>query len=359
VRPVLALTLLLLGSTPLPAEAGHLIVPPYVDVIVFDVFNGASGAEVKLFPPSSRTPVRGGANDVEAIRVGTALTTFVVPRPQPGRWIIRNSHHGARVRIVSQQFFLRGVLVHPEATEKLRQHDRVQLVYRLLDGNGRPLRPTAEYPLSLDVVIADPEGARTQMTMKAATDLGPGAFRSVEEVECTVGGRYWAEVKVRTVDAAGRRLDIFDDRWSGFSVAPAARVDCRVELSGTFAWLPIHANVSCVDAAACIVDLRTIAIGPHAGLFRARLWRDGRPSNADLDLRDAGRGMFRARLRGADRGGDYRLQLLVDRARLRPAYNVRFIPAETRFQRNALLEWIALAIAVLTIAIVFARRARR
>jgi Mg-chelatase subunit ChlD len=340
-----------------PTES--LVVPPYLETIVFDVFRGSPDAQVEIFPPASTLPIRDGRDAVEAVRVGSVLTTYVVPRPRAGRWRIRRSHGTAHVRIVSQQFFPRGLLVQPGPTEPLRQYDRVSLIYRVLDAEGQPLREISAYRLVLEVALASPDGQRTSIRMRRAATLGPSVFRSEHDSECALPGRYWTDVKVMTVDDAGSRLDVFHDRWSGFSVSPAQRVDCRVRASGTIAWLPLKTEVSCFDAAARVADLQAITTDSKASLFRALLWRDGRAADAALDLRSAGPGKLRGTVHGASRSGSYRLQLIADRAHLRPAYNIRFVPTEVTFMRKSVFEWLLAVIALAAvIALVRRRRSR-
>ncbi len=351
-----------IGTRTVEPEArasASLVVPPYLETIVFDVFRGSPGAVVEIFPPASRTPIRSGKDAVEAVGVGDVLATYVVPRPRPGRWIIRKSHGDARVRIVSEQFFPRGLLVQPAPMEPLRQYDRVRLAYQVLDSDGQPLREIPGYKLALQVALALPNGERTSVTMHRAADLGRAVFRSAHDPECVLPGRYWTDVKLMTVDDGGRRLDVFHDRWSGFSVSPAQRVDCRVNASGAIAWLPVKTDVACFDAAARVADLRAIAMGSQESLFRALLWRDGRAADAALDLRSAGPGTLRGTLRGARRSGSYRLQVIADRARLRPAYNIRFVPAEVTFTRKSVLEWLAAAVALAAVVALVKRRRSR
>jgi len=336
-----------------------LVVPPYLETIVFDVFRGSPDAVVEIFPPASTIPIRDGRDAVEAVRVGSVLTTYVMPRPRAGRWTIRRPHGAARVRIVSQQFFPRGLLIQPAPTEPLRQYDRVSLAYRVLDAEGQPLRELSEYRLALELGLARPDGERTSVTMRRAAALGPSVFLSERDSECVLPGRYWTDVKVMTVDDAGSRLDVFHDRWSGFSVSPAQRVDCRVTASGTIAWLPLKTEVSCFDAAARVADLQAITMGSQASLFRPLLWKDGHAAASALDLRPAGPGTLRGTVRGASRSGSYRLQLIADRAHLRPAYNIRFVPVEVAFTRKAVFEWVAAVITLAAaIALVKHRRSR-
>lgn len=203
-----------------------LTVPPYLDVIVFDVLRLSAAVTVEIFPPGSAAPIRSGTGGIESIRIGDVLTTLVVPRPRPGEWVIRKSHQDARVRILSQQFFPRGLLLRPAPTETLRQCDRVPIVYRVLDGSGRPFEELPDYALALDLTVAMPGGAITTVAMERDPSLGVCAFRSARELECDLPGRYWTDVRITTVAGDGHRLDVFRDRWSGFSVVAGPGKEC-------------------------------------------------------------------------------------------------------------------------------------
>ena len=344
----------------MPAKSGApvdtLIVPPYLEVVVFDVFRGAAGAEVQILPPAAAEPLRAGRAGVEAFSLGDVLSTLVVPRPPPGEWTIRRRHRNARVRILSQQFCPRGSLVAPQPADALRQYDRVRLAYRVTDSNGQSLRELAGYGLSADVTLIEPNGAMRRVGTEPWPD-GNG-FRSTRDTECDLAGRYWTDIRITTVDARGRHIEVFRDRWSGFSVAPATRVDCRVSAAAAMC-LPVRTRIECTSLGAGLVDLRQVAAGSPAELVRAAVWRDGSPARAALDLRYAGGGLLRGWLRGAGRTGLYRLQLSTDRARLRPAYNVRFEPTELFIVRRTPSPWLLLPLAGATaVAVVYLRRRR-
>lgn len=196
-----------------------LIVPPYLEIIVFDIFRASRSGTVAIFPPDSASPIRAGAHGIESLAVGDVLTTLVVPRPEPGEWIIRKSRADARVRILSQQFFPRGMLSRPAETELLRRCTHASLAYRVLDGSGQPLEELHRYALSLDVTLTRPDGGATAIAMERDPALGAGVFRNIHEPFCDLAGRYWTDVRITTADAQGHRLEIFRDRWSGFSVA--------------------------------------------------------------------------------------------------------------------------------------------
>jgi len=200
-----------------------LVVPPYLEIIVFDIFRASRDATVEIFAPRGTAPIRPGANGVMSLPVGDVLATLVVPRPAAGEWIIRKSRPDARVRVLSQQFFPRGALLRPAETETLRRCTRVPLAYRVLDARGEPLRELPEYTLALEVTLAKPNGASSTIAMEREPALGLSGFRSTEDPMCDIAGRYWTDVRVTALDAKAHRLEVFRDRWSGFSVVPA---DC-------------------------------------------------------------------------------------------------------------------------------------
>jgi von Willebrand factor type A domain len=197
-----------------------LVVPPYLEVIVFDIFRASRNAAVEIFPPRSTRPIRAGINGITSLPVGDVLATFVVPRPVPGEWIIRKSRADTRVRVLSQQFFPRGVLLRPAETETLSRCSRVPLAYRVLDGRGDPLEELPDYALTLEVTLAKPDGANSTIAMERDASLGAAGFRSAHDMLCEIAGRYWTDVRITALDAKGHRLEVFRDRWSGFSVAP-------------------------------------------------------------------------------------------------------------------------------------------
>jgi len=198
-----------------------LVVPPYLEIVVFDIFRAARNASVEIFPPRSSTPIRAGTNGIMSLSVGDVLATLVVPHPTPGEWTIRKSRPDARVRVLSQQFFPRGALLRPAETETLRCRTRVPLAYRVLDEHGKPLQEIRDYALTLEVTLAGPDGSSSTVAMEREPSLGASGFRSTKDPLCEIAGRYWTDVRITALDAKGYRLEVFRDRWSGFSISPA------------------------------------------------------------------------------------------------------------------------------------------
>ena len=195
-----------------------LVVPPYLDTIVFDVFRGHPPGEVAIFAPDALRPI--DPEKAGEVRTGELLSTVVVRRPAPGRWTFRKTRANGRVKIFSQQFFPRGTLLEP-AGAPVQQYDRIAVAYRLTDAGGAPLEELPGYPLSLAVTVITPNGQRRPLRVRRDSLRGPGRFRTIEKTECDAAGRYWTEVEVKTNDADEHAVSIFCDRWSGFRVSQA------------------------------------------------------------------------------------------------------------------------------------------
>ncbi|MEO8382704.1 MAG: hypothetical protein ABI779_23805 [Acidobacteriota bacterium] len=242
-----------------------LIVPPYLEIIVFDIFRASRNAAIEIRPPHSLQPIRAGVDGVESVLIGDVMSTLVVPHPAPGEWTILKSHADARVRILSQQFFPRGALLRPAQTDTLRRCDPIPLAYRVMDGNGRPLEELPGYAVSLEMILAKPNGTTVRIDMKRDPALGAGVFRGANDIVAEMAGRYWTDVRILTTDAGSHRLQLFRDRWSGFSVAPGPRTRCSAQTapaaggarplfrsSTTIGWIAAALLISIAVAAAWI-----------------------------------------------------------------------------------------------------------
>lgn len=200
-----------------------LVLPPYLESVVFDLFSEGRETAVEVFAPDSPDrPLAAGVDGVEEIRVGEILRTLIVRRPAPGRWLFRKPRPESRVKIRSQQFFPRGALVEPAGGEPVRQDDQVLVAYRVTDENGAPLEELPGYPLSAEVVLVGPQGLRLSLGMERQPQRGPGVFRTRRRAPCNLPGRYWTEVVLTARDLTGQKVRVLQDRWSGFSVRPSA-----------------------------------------------------------------------------------------------------------------------------------------
>jgi Mg-chelatase subunit ChlD len=328
-----------------------LVVPPYLDVVVLDIFHSSPAAKVEVFPPGALRPLKAGSDGVENLGLGNVLSTLVVHRPVPGTWTVRKSSADARVRILSQQFFPKGMLVRPAVTDGVLQYDRVRVAYSVVDANGKSLEEHPDYRLALDLSLTRPDGTVEVLPMERRPALAGTVFEAVRDSDCAFAGRYWTTVGVTSIDADGNRIDVFRDRWSGFSAKPATPVDCRVTAEEE-RWIPgLGVRVECVGGNKRPIEMSAFASGSPARLFQPLVLHKNAKADAALDLQYIGGGIFHGLLRGAEGSGTYRLRLAVDRARLRPPYNVRFVAGDFAFARRStvLWRWLGLLSAVITV----------
>jgi len=206
--------------------AQTLILPPYLDTVVFDVIGGPKNVDVSLFAPDALQSLSGTNRAVEKVRVGDALSSVIVRRPAAGLWTFRPSQRGADIRVFSQQFFPRGLLTRP--AQSPRQHDRLFVDYSIVDRDGSAIRERPEYPFVLQLTLIKPSGERRILAMERMDNGAGTLYRTLSVVDCDLPGRYWTDVEIATQDLKGQRITVFHDYWSGFAVTPAGRVDCVI-----------------------------------------------------------------------------------------------------------------------------------
>jgi hypothetical protein len=198
----------------------ELVIPPYLELVVFDIFHGARNSGVTIFPPDVLRPLQIGAEGVDELRTGARSSTIAVQRPLPGRWTFVKSDVRARVRICVRHFTPRGMLTLSPVRDVLVQRDHVALTYQLFDARGRPLRELTGYPLALTLSLLKPKGGRETVAMYRDSGASSVVFRSRAPLLCDQAGQYWTRVHVDSFDVTGRATEIFQDHWSGFSVIP-------------------------------------------------------------------------------------------------------------------------------------------
>jgi hypothetical protein len=343
-----------------PEMYDNLVVPPYLASVVFDVFSVDPGVEVEIYSPADpAVPLRAGSPGVEAVAVGEIIRTLNVRRPQPGLWRIRKSDPEARVEIFSQQFFPRGQLLEPGAGEAVRQHERVGVTYRVMDGDGRPIQELPGYPLALELALVKPDGSRASYAMAPAPQAGPAVFRTAEEVECDQPGSYRTEVLIATKDLNDHPVTVFRDQWSGFTVGAARRIDChitrpqdnaRVPLYRSLLFLPrpIELELRFTDERDQPLNLTAVFAGAPADILKVSARYDGTELHPKVELADRGGGVLRGRVRGLGRPGTYHLKVEPETDSLPGPYSVRVLPPGLTVRRSlAPYHWVELGILTL------------
>ncbi len=345
----------------IPVVEEEIVIPPYLESMVFDIFSVDPGVRVGIYSPEDpNTPLTPDSDGVEVVSIGEIIKTFTVRRPTPGLWMVRKSDSQARVDVFNQQFFPRGELVQP-APQELRQYETVSVAYRVVDGTGQPIRELAGYPLKLELSLVKPDDSRLRLDMERAPELGEAVFRTVGETECDLPGRYRAEVLVATKDLNDQQVTVFQDGWSGFVVRAALRLECRIEAPRAGERLPLYGPVvfwprpvatrfAFVDENEQPVNLAAILSGSPSELVELSLVRGNGELAPAVELRDLGGGILEGEIDGWLRPGEYRLRPRADRALVPEQYGVRFEPQEVPFSRH--LTWLHWAQLVFLAAVV-------
>jgi hypothetical protein len=203
----------------------RIVLPPYLDSVVFDVFRGRRGDAVAVFAPGATQPLRTDDEDVEEVRLSETISSIVVRNPPPGVWTFRTRGADSTVRVFSQEFFPRGLLVSPAPLRPLPLYSRPKIAYRIVGRDGKPLAELPAYPLSIDMRLSRPDGSAISLAMRRDPDPESSAFEGVNVIACDAVGRYWTEARVFTTDVEQRRVSVFADRWSGFSVTNGPSVN--------------------------------------------------------------------------------------------------------------------------------------
>lgn len=333
------------------AAAEVLVVPPYVDVIVFDIVSHNTPVDqLAIYAPDALRPLDRNSSGIDEVRLGDTLSTVTIRRPAPGPWMFRVPDARVHVKVFSQQFFPRGTLVKPRSADPPRQHDDVEIAYRVVDGEGAPLRESAEYPLSLSLSLIAPDGKRVAVDMKRRSDLGPATFAATTPATCRLAGRHWTDVQIATRDLGRREVVIFHDQWSGFTVTPARLIEChpsppRMQASALGIQTPaVTISVECPNEFLGAVDR-----SPQPWI-RSDLYRDEQLLRDGVTFRKRGTAL-EGRIDTATKPGAYRLHLGVDRAHVPSKFNVRFVPTDVVFKRTAYATWL-IAVATVTAALI-------
>ncbi|MCP4655968.1 MAG: hypothetical protein GY856_11180, partial [bacterium] len=339
----------------------EIVIPPYLESIVFDIFSVDPSVRVDIYSPEDpNTPLDPDSPGVKVARIGEIIRSVTIRRPAPGPWTVRKSDSDARVDVFNQQFFPRGKLIQP--AQELRQYDAVAVAYQVVDGDGEPIRELEGYPLRLELTLVNPDDARLRRAMERAPELGEAVFRTVDETECDVAGHYRTEVLVAAKDFNDQWVTLFQDAWSGFEVRGALRLECRIEAPSTGAQLPLFGPVifwpqpvttrfAFVDENEQPVNLPGL-LRPHE-LLRLSLKRGNVELAPKVKFKYLGGGILEGEIGGWLRSGKYRLRPRADRTLIPEAYGLRFEPREVTFTRGLTAShWLQLALlAVLVLGV--------
>jgi hypothetical protein len=329
-----------------PAVTGgveeSLILPPYLETAVFDVFGAQAAAGVVIVPPASPdrpvpASLEATAPEVEESWLGDVVRTVTVHRPAPGRWIFRKPSRRARVEIFSRQFYPRGELVEPQPGKEIYPGQAVEIGYRLLDGSRGPLVPLPGYPLEVQLALVRPDGGRRHYEMaKSQRTDSRSTYESKSEVRADLPGHYRTEVELAATTASGDRVTVFRDLWSGFEVREPELIACQASMPrsvvrAALRSAPPSLRLECRNRRGEPFDFEDLGGEAAADLFRPRLSRGQMPLPAALNLRPAGRGVVEGPLVAALGPGEFSLKLEVDHEQILPKHRLTVGPPVLHF----------------------------
>jgi hypothetical protein len=314
-----------------------LVLPPYLETVVFDIA-GAGDGEVEILPPETPSvqmpPVR-----LQEVRLGRSLRVTTVHRPPPGRWRFRTTLPQAQVAISAREFFPRGVLLRPRDADTPRQFSSARIVYEIVDRNGRPLIEHPSYPLRVELAwTAFDIGEELHVLQRR-----PGAARTIFTTKVALlldrSGRYWTPMTVTVEDVDRQRTTVFHDRWSGFSVAEAERIECSMLSPRMNERLPIHRFTPFYSPPQALYvrctrqDGSPLTTASDAGtLLQAIALRPHGSPPLSITFESIERGIFRGWLPNPARPGHYHIKLRFRDDDRR--YVARFDPDEIIFVRQ-------------------------
>ncbi len=255
----------------------EVILPPYLEQVVFDVFGTDPERPVSVDSPDGPVAcsVEKATSCVER-RVARSLRTLTVRRPAPGGWFLRSHQPSATMEVFARTFYPRGQLLTPQGA--IEPTDPLPIAYQLRDAAGSTLDELPAFPLRLDLALVAPDGSKKVSVLVRDREARSGVYRTQSVGKVAEPGLYRVQVVVRAEDSSGKLASVFEDRWATFKVlAMPPRVTCQISssLSAEPRVVSEGANLEfanpfylrCVDARGELADLEAMAGVPTTDLF--------------------------------------------------------------------------------------------
>lgn len=349
-----------------PLLYDNLVIPPYLESVVFDIFRVDPEVKVEIFPADApQNPLTPDSGNVKFVNIGKTIQSVSVKQPVPGRWMIRKSEKEARVDIYAQRFFPRGQLINPKADDLIRQYETHFVSYRVVDGDGHPIQEIPGYPLNLELSLVKPDSSRIQVDMRKNPDIGEGVFLTTREIECDMPGHYQTEVLIASRDLNDRNVTIFRDQWSGFDVRSAKLIDCKVLNPQPFERIPVyrpfilftrplHFKFRFLDENGQPVNLPAIFLGAETQILQISAAKEEHEDKKHVDLAYKGDGILDGKTDNWNSPGQYRLKIRTNNTHIPSHYTVRVTPSNLVVSRylNPLhwLQFLVISLVFLALA---------
>jgi uncharacterized protein YegL len=349
----------------------NVVIPPYLESVVFDIFRVDPGVEVNIFPPDNREqPISGQDKNVMVVKVGSTIEAVAVKHPKPGIWEIRKPHQEDRVDVYIQKFFPRGKLLYPSPDEPIRQFEKIPLKYRVEDENQKPIEELPGYPLTLELSLVKPDGkTRVQMGMKKSTQPNEkSVFVTSGEIGCDAAGIYKAEVVIATKDIKNRQVTLFRDQYSRFQVRAAHLIEGKllspeplenISLFDTLLFVPksLVFTFKFTDEEGNSLNLPAFLGNSTQNILNMYAVTGDEEKVVPMTFSYREDGLLTAKPGGLQNPGKYHLKFRPNNAVVPSYYTVKLTPEDFFFKRGlTLLHWfqvIGLAAVLLFLAGVF------
>jgi hypothetical protein len=341
-----------------PDMYDNVVIPPYLESVVFDIFRVNPEVKVDIFPADKpEEPLSPESENVKVLNVGKTIQTVTITNPVPGIWKFRKSHESAKFDIYTQRFFPRGKLLYPNPDQSIRQFEKVVVKYRVEDGNHNPIKELPGYPLMLELSLVKPDDSRIKMEMRKSFDSSEvGVFKTNREVECDLPGIYRTEVLIATKDLKNRQVTLFRDQWSKFQVKAAnliagslvsPRSMENIPIFGTLVLIPksLRFKFKFVYEDGNTVNLPAFFQGPPGNILAILSVRGNTEHPVPLECEQQENGILVCEVKGLGRLGQHHLRFLPNNASVPPQYTIRITPDHLFFNRSlTLFHWMQIFI---------------
>jgi len=329
-----------------PSVYDNVVIPPYLESVAFDIFSVDPEAGVQIFPANAPSEaLTPKADSVTFVNVGKTIQTITIRHPAPGRWTIRKTNEASRIDVFTQRFFPRGKLMEPNPDAGLRQYETAWVRYRVVDGDGNPIKMIPGYPLTLALSLVKPDSSRIHMEMETVQVLGEGVYQTKEEVTCDLPGRYRTEVLIATRDLNNQQVPVFRDQYSSFEVRAAKLIECKVirpqpfesvPLYGPLALLsrPLQVEFKFIDDSGQPINLPAIFGESATNVLTLSAVHGNREEAAAVALAEKGGGILAGETNALNSPGEYRLKIRANKSVVPSHYALKISPNEVAFTRS-------------------------
>ncbi|MCP4347527.1 MAG: VWA domain-containing protein [Desulfobacterales bacterium] len=321
-----------------PSTYDNLIIPPYLETIVFNVLYTDSATRILLYPPDRDEPL---TDRISYMNMGKTIQAITIRRPEPGKWRIAPKPD-SEVDVYMQKFFPRGKLLKPGPDEKIRQYRTTKVHYQVVDSDDRPIKELPNYPFQLGLKLIKPDNKVEIVQMWRSSDQDP--FETLRDIDCDIPGVYRTEVSIATKDLTGRTVSIFQDKYSSFVVEGTTLIRCVVERPATDEAIPFWGPVVFYGRPVVPISVRfenengrdanmlAITRNRVKDAVRLNLLNNDEQLLRAVDLKSRSMNRLIGQLDGFDLPGKYKLAATANSGTVPDYYTIKVIPSELMFR---------------------------